>query len=136
MEPRALVAAKADANKRVLAYGVPAPVFYGNLREQNRETGFPRKSIESFLCSCRDLRKPPGTLWEDVIHESCTPWVFRDVVFQDVGFQTTSLKPLTHISCRREVHRVNQLSFSNPAFSSTPHLNSQTPVPCQAEQHT
>ena len=30
-------------------------------------------------------------------------WVLRDVVFQDVGFQTTSLKPLTHISFRWEV---------------------------------
>ena len=25
-------------------------------------------------------------------------WVFRDVVFQDVGFQTTIFAPLTHIS--------------------------------------
>ena len=30
-------------------------------------------------------------------------WVFTDVVFQDVGFQTISLKPLTHISIRCEV---------------------------------
>ena len=30
-------------------------------------------------------------------------WVFRVVVFQDVGFQTNMLKPLTHISVRCEV---------------------------------
>ena len=30
-------------------------------------------------------------------------WVLRDVVFQDVGFQTISLKSLSHISFRCEV---------------------------------
>ena len=30
-------------------------------------------------------------------------WVLRDVVLQDAGFQTTSFKPLTHISFRCEV---------------------------------
>ena len=30
-------------------------------------------------------------------------WVFRDVVFQDVEFQNTSLKPLNHVSFRCEV---------------------------------
>ena len=30
-------------------------------------------------------------------------WVFRGVVFQDVGFEHNSLKPLTHISFRCEV---------------------------------
>ena len=25
-------------------------------------------------------------------------WMFMDVVFQDVGFQNASLKPLTHVS--------------------------------------
>ena len=30
-------------------------------------------------------------------------WVFRDVVFQDVGFENYSFKPLTHISFRCEV---------------------------------
>ena len=29
--------------KRVLKYGVWAPVSYGSLREQTRENGFPRK---------------------------------------------------------------------------------------------
>ena len=30
-------------------------------------------------------------------------WVLRDVVFQDVGFENNSFKPLTHISFRCEV---------------------------------
>ena len=30
-------------------------------------------------------------------------WVFRDVVFQDMGFEHNSIQPLTHISFRCEV---------------------------------
>ena len=57
-------------------------------------------------------------------------WVFRDVVFQDVGFQTNKLKPLTQISFRWEVPtpsvlRVNQLLCSNPTSSNTTSLNSR-----------
>ena len=46
--------------KRVLEYGVRAPVFYGNLREQTGETCFPQKPTGSLFCSCRNLRKPSG----------------------------------------------------------------------------
>ena len=49
--------------KRVLEYGVRAPVFYGNLREETGENGFPRIPTASMFCSCRNLRrlrKPPG----------------------------------------------------------------------------
>ena len=47
-------------SKRVLEYGVQAPVFYGNLREQTGENGFPRIPTGSLFCSYRDLRKLPG----------------------------------------------------------------------------
>ena len=47
--------------KRVLEYGVGAPVFYGNLREQTGENGFPRKPIGNLFGSCRDLRNYPET---------------------------------------------------------------------------
>ena len=39
-------------HKRVLEYGVRAPVLYGNLREQKGGTGFPRTP--------NTYRKPPG----------------------------------------------------------------------------
>ena len=42
--------------KRVLEYGVRAPVSYGNLREQTGENGFPRKPTGSLFCSYRNLR--------------------------------------------------------------------------------
>ena len=32
-----------------------------------------------------------------------SPWALRDVVFQDVGFEHNSCKPITHISFRYEV---------------------------------
>ena len=50
-----------------LEYGVRAAVFYGNLREQTGESGFPRMPTGSLCCSYRNLRKPPGVLWENVI---------------------------------------------------------------------
>ena len=54
--------------KRVLEYGVRAPVFFGNLREQTGENCFPRRPTGSLFCSyCTDifehLRKPPGGYW-------------------------------------------------------------------------
>ena len=42
------------------------------------------------------------TLWNHPLRKTWA-WVFRDVVFQDAGFQNTSFKPLAHISCRCEV---------------------------------
>ena len=33
----------------------------------------------------------------------CSTWVFGDVVFQDVGFEHNSLKPLIHSSFRCDV---------------------------------
>ena len=56
--------------KRGLEYGVQAPVFYGNLREQTGENGFPRIPAGSLCCSYRNLRKSPetsGSLRENVI---------------------------------------------------------------------
>ena len=56
--------------KRGLKHGVRAPVFYGKLREQTAENGFPRNPIGSLFCSYRDLRKSPeasGSLQENVI---------------------------------------------------------------------
>ena len=49
--------------KRGHAYGVRAPVFYGNLREQTGQRGLPRVPSGSLCCSYRYLRKylkPPG----------------------------------------------------------------------------
>ena len=46
--------------KRGLEYGVRAPGFYGNLREQTGENGFPRIHTGSLFRSYRNLRKPPG----------------------------------------------------------------------------
>ena len=46
--------------KRGLEDGVRAPVFYGNLREQAGDNGFPRITTGSSLsCSYRSLRTPP-----------------------------------------------------------------------------
>ena len=42
--------------KRVLEYGVRAPVLYGHLREK----WFSTKPTGSLFCSRRNLRKPPG----------------------------------------------------------------------------
>ena len=56
--------------ERVREYGVRAPVFYGNLREQTGENGFPRKPTGNLFCYCRNLRKSleaSGNLWENVI---------------------------------------------------------------------
>ena len=47
--------------KRVLEYGVRAPVFYGNLREQTGENGFPRKPTGNLFCSYGRLRMSPET---------------------------------------------------------------------------
>ena len=50
-------------SKRGLEYGVRAPVFYGNLREQTRENGFPLKPAGVLFCYfyiSESLRKPPG----------------------------------------------------------------------------
>ena len=46
--------------KIVLEYGVWAPVFFGNLREQTGDQCFPRMPAGSLFCSYRNLRKPPG----------------------------------------------------------------------------
>ena len=47
-------------SKRVLEYGVRAPVSYGNPQEQmGGNNGFPRKPTGSLFCSYRNLRKPP-----------------------------------------------------------------------------
>ena len=46
--------------KRVLEYGVRAPVFYWNLREHTGGNGVPRKPTGNMFCSYRNLRKPPG----------------------------------------------------------------------------
>ena len=54
--------------KRVLEYGVRAPVFYGNLREQTGENGSPRKPTGSQFCSYRDLPKVSGNLLEFAIY--------------------------------------------------------------------
>ena len=64
------------AIKSVLEYGVRAPVFYGNLREQMGENSFPREPTGNLCCPYRDLRTYPetfGNLRENVIQESCTP---------------------------------------------------------------
>ena len=56
--------------KRGFEYGVRAPVFYGNLREQTRENGFPLIPTGSLFCSYKDLRKSPetsGSLSDNVI---------------------------------------------------------------------
>ena len=45
--------------KRGLEYGVRAPVFYGNLREQTGENGSLRIPTEKLFCSYRHLRKSP-----------------------------------------------------------------------------
>ena len=63
--------------ERVLEYGVRAPVFCGNLREQTgEENSFPRNPAGILVCSYRHLRKSPetsGSLRESAIQESCTP---------------------------------------------------------------
>ena len=41
-------------------YRVRAPDFYGNLREQTGENGFPRIPTGTLFCSYRSLQKPPG----------------------------------------------------------------------------
>ena len=41
-------------------YGVRAPVFCGNLREQAGESGFPRIPTGNMFCSSGNLRKTPG----------------------------------------------------------------------------
>ena len=41
----------AETQKRVLEYGVRAPVFYGNLREQTGQNGFPQIPTGSLFCS-------------------------------------------------------------------------------------
>ena len=61
---------KGAVYKRGLEYGIGAPVFCGNLREQTGENGFPRKPTGSLLCSYRNLRTSPeafGSLRENVI---------------------------------------------------------------------
>ena len=45
---------------RVLEYGARAPAFCGNLREQTKETGFPRIPSE-ICCSYRNLQTSPET---------------------------------------------------------------------------
>ena len=60
----------------VLEYGVRAPVFYGNLREQTGESGFLRIPTGILFCSYRNLEKSPetsGSLRDNVISESCIP---------------------------------------------------------------
>ena len=57
-------------------YGVPAAVFYGNLREQTGENGFPRKPTGNLLCSYRSLQQFPetsGNSRENIVWESRTP---------------------------------------------------------------
>ena len=47
--------------KGVLESGVRAPAFYGHLREQTGENGFPRMPTGILVCSDGDLPKPPET---------------------------------------------------------------------------
>ena len=54
-------------SKRVLEYGVRAPAFYGNLREQTGESGFPQIPAGILFCFFRNLRKSPGDLRDIVI---------------------------------------------------------------------
>ena len=54
----------------ILEYGVRGPVFYGDLREQTGENGFPPIPTGSLPCSYGNLRKSPetsGSLRENVI---------------------------------------------------------------------
>ena len=91
-----------------------------------------KKKPRYWLCSCRSLwgggstprsqsgnletrhfdpswwnvegRNPPDTGMPRCYQpEIPMVWLFRDVVFQDVGFENNSFKPLTHISFRCEV---------------------------------
>ena len=50
--------------KRVPEYGGRAPVFYGKLREQKGEDGFPRIPTGSLFCSYRNLRTCINMLME------------------------------------------------------------------------
>ena len=59
-----------DRIQRGLEYGVRTPFFYGKLRKQTGEDGFPQIPTGSLCCSYRNIRKSPetsGSLRENVI---------------------------------------------------------------------
>ena len=87
--------------------------IYWHMREKQRGTVSSNSRFQTVLFQQCSANRSTVCSRVQFSGELRLSWVFRDVVFQDVGFRNTSLKSITHIGVLRTVPYFNVVLFQS-----------------------